>query len=343
MRSEYSESDLLNIKDIKTPTSNQSRIKSASSTKSSKKLPIRKDKLLKSPICNNKLGKLPNSSIPLRVKSPRSPTKVPETRITSRPMNPSNKTLAQTNKTNKHTLEIQFLNKKKRLEMLKKEMNEKQRPVLDLYNSLAQTKKKLEEFGKVVQLEEIKLIPVGNVEKNESTASEVNADTVVNMKTTLEDMPKALITVCQNLLNRQATIGELLESVVKSEIDMTELSKKMDSFDSEKNELEKLFNLTLANHEQKINELIHNWQSLLNCKKYETDNIKIDELQQKLHEKDEIIAKFGTNIKELQRKVEDKKNLHDNTISELNGQVYELQEKIAVKYNFLLVFIIFTM
>lgn len=41
---------------------------------------------------------------------------------------------------------------------MKREMVEKQRPVLDLYQGLVQIKNKLEELGKTVKLEDIRLL-----------------------------------------------------------------------------------------------------------------------------------------------------------------------------------------
>lgn len=60
---------------------------------------------------------------------------------------------------NKHTLELQFINKKKKLATMQKELLDKQKPVLDLYQNLIQIKKKLEELGKEVTLQDIKISP----------------------------------------------------------------------------------------------------------------------------------------------------------------------------------------
>lgn len=48
---------------------------------------------------------------------------------------------------------------------MKKDLIEKQKPVLDLYQNLLQIKKRLEELGKVVQLEEVKLLPYNDAEE----------------------------------------------------------------------------------------------------------------------------------------------------------------------------------
>lgn len=48
---------------------------------------------------------------------------------------------------------------------MKKELVDKQRPILDMYQNLSQIKKRLEELGKHVKLEEVKLIPFDDLVK----------------------------------------------------------------------------------------------------------------------------------------------------------------------------------
>lgn len=49
------------------------------------------------------------------------------------------------------------------------------------------------------------------------------------MKCSIEEIPKTLMDICKNLLSRRALIVELLESVTKSEIDMNQVSPKIES------------------------------------------------------------------------------------------------------------------
>lgn len=130
---------------------------------------MRRDAVNKTPLLSS-IAKA-SSSIPLPVKSPKSasPTKVSShilSRNLSKHSRPGSATLTRPSQvTNRHTLEIQFINKKKRLNLLKKDLIEKQKPVLDLYQNLLQIKKRLEELGKVVQLEEVKLLPYNVAEE----------------------------------------------------------------------------------------------------------------------------------------------------------------------------------
>lgn len=98
------------------------------------------------------------SSIPLPVKNSgpiRIPPTLKNTRLVSRTssMLPRTACLAS-----KHTLEIQFLNKNKRYVQMKRELLEKQKPLVDLYQNLNQIKKRLEELGKIVKLEEVRIV-----------------------------------------------------------------------------------------------------------------------------------------------------------------------------------------
>ena len=52
---------------------------------------------------------------------------------------------------------------------------------------------------------------------------------VNEMKKSIEEIPKTLMDICKNLLSRRALIVELLESVTKAEIDVSEVSDKIES------------------------------------------------------------------------------------------------------------------
>lgn len=57
----------------------------------------------------------------------------------------------------------------------------------------------------------------------------MSIELVNNMKCSIEEIPKTLMDICKNLLSRRALIVELLESVTKSEIDMNQVSPKIES------------------------------------------------------------------------------------------------------------------
>lgn len=57
----------------------------------------------------------------------------------------------------------------------------------------------------------------------------MSIELVNSMKCSIEEIPKTLMDICKNLLSRRALIVELLESVTKSEIDMNQVSPKIES------------------------------------------------------------------------------------------------------------------
>lgn len=59
---------------------------------------------------------------------------------------------------NKHTLEVQFINKKKQYEELISDLVLKQKPVIELYRKLLLIKNQLETQGRVVHLDDLKVV-----------------------------------------------------------------------------------------------------------------------------------------------------------------------------------------
>ncbi|KAJ8910164.1 hypothetical protein NQ315_005767 [Exocentrus adspersus] len=244
------------------------------------------------------------------------------------PFLPGSATFARPNQvTNKHTLEIQFINKKKRLSQLKKDLLEKQKPVLDLYQNLVQIKRRLEELGKAVQLDEIKLLPYNDKpgkepEQTEGGAGEtISPEVVISMQTSIEEIPKTLMDICKNLLARRAVIVELLESVTKSEVDVGDLSDKIETY---KNNLDAIIN----EHEKKIKELVINWQALLNDKRCMNTNVKISDLEEKLKAQEKLTQESNQMLLDLQKKLDERRANSEKVQADLNIYIQNLKSQI---------------
>ncbi|XP_050307941.1 cingulin-like protein 1 isoform X2 [Anthonomus grandis grandis] len=273
-----------------------------------------------------------SSSIPLPVKTSgpiKNPSLVKNVKTTSRMPTPS-KPVAPSN--NKHTLEIQFLNKNKRYVQMKKDLQEKQKPIIELYQNLVQIKKRLEEFGKNVKVDEVKLITFDEMNKkpqnNLGGGEEISMEVVNGMKSSIEEIPKTLMDICKNLLSRRALIVELLESVTKSEVDVTQVSDKIESLKCEGLQLQQSLDGVIREHEAKITNLVQNWQKLLNDKKALNTDSKIEELELKLKEEEQLRENSVTVIQDLQRKMEEKKFSYDRSLAELNGVLHTLREQV---------------
>ncbi|XP_048519816.1 uncharacterized protein LOC125503462, partial [Dendroctonus ponderosae] len=100
----------------------------------------------------------PSSSIPLPVKSS-GPIKVQPLLKNAKAASRTISMIGRpTSFANKHTLEIQFINKNKRFAQMRRDLLEKQKPIMDLYHNLTQLKSRLEELGRSVKLEDVKLV-----------------------------------------------------------------------------------------------------------------------------------------------------------------------------------------
>ncbi|XP_050501237.1 myosin-8-like isoform X2 [Diabrotica virgifera virgifera] len=314
------------------PASSYSARKTSSVLASKKEVTPRKKSAVKKPTVS--------SSIPLPVIKPAKAT--PSAKLSSQTVKSNTGKLSKPNSgllkgptqnISKHTLEIQFLNKKKRLSLLHKDLIEKQKPVLDLYQSLVHIKKKLEEFGKNVCLEEIKLIPYSGIPETpkdvEAGAGEsVPAEVVFGMQTSIENIPKTLTEICKNLLDRRNNIVELLDSVINSEIDAGDLTDQIESLKREGTQLKSHLDIVLTEHEGKIRDIVKNWQKVLNDKTQIGSDGKIEELEESLKAQEKLTKDANQVIVDLQKKLEDKRSNHDKCIHELNTVIHGLKDQI---------------
>ncbi|XP_057654704.1 myosin heavy chain, clone 203-like isoform X1 [Diorhabda carinulata] len=232
----------------------------------------------------------------------------------------------------KHTLEIQFLNKKRRLTQLQKDLLEKQKPVLDLYQSLLQIKKKLENLGKSVCLEEIKLVPasgiIGSQECPDGAGESVQPEVILGMQTSIEDIPKTLMELCKNLLSRRNVIVDLLDSIVKSDINVAELTEQIEKLKTEGIQLQEALDVVINEHQGKIKEIVKNWHILINNRKDLGTNLKVEELEEKMKSQETLIAEANQVIHDLQKKIEDKRFSYEKSMKDLNDVIHGLRNQV---------------
>lgn len=86
----------------------------------------------------------------------------------------------------------------------------------------------------------------------------------------------------------------------------------------------------IEEHEQKINQLVTNWQKLLIEKQSCGDNGKIEELDRRLKEEERLREDSSNIIQDLHRKLEDRKLIYEKSMTELNGVLETLKEQIKV-------------
>ncbi|XP_066142896.1 putative leucine-rich repeat-containing protein DDB_G0290503 [Euwallacea fornicatus] len=271
-----------------------------------------------------------SSSIPLPVKRSdpiKNPLILKNTRSTNKNNSSSTKNCTNTI-SNKHTLEIKFINTNKRYLQLKKELIDKQKPVVHLYKSLLDTKKKLEEWGQLVTLEDIELVPYKEYNqplKFDGAGEQVPLEILHEMKGSVVEIPKTLVEVCQKLLNRSALLVELLDKLAKSEVDIGDVAGRIEPLKSEGQQLEESLEVMLREHEKKVENLVANWGGLLHM---EQSRNKVTDLELKLKEKERVIQESNHVIVDLKKNLDETKVIHSSAVVKLNETIKDLRIQI---------------
>jgi uncharacterized coiled-coil DUF342 family protein len=258
-----------------------------------------------------------NSGIPLRLKSGSNAPKSPKGTGTYR--HPSGQTLGPV--INKNTLEVQFMNNKKRLLQLHSELVDKQRPLLEMHKSLLRTKKQLEELGKKVVLEELKIVSLKTDDlRNQLDGAGENpaAETAMNLKNSIEKALEACVKVCKKCIVKRDIVVRMLESASKSAMEPSEIEAEVEDLKKEKEELEQSVETIMNENEKKIEDLINNWQKSMKMRNLSEEvTLKITDLEDTIKQQQKTIQDCEDNIHNLTRKLDEKKSTYEKTISEL--------------------------
>lgn len=289
--------------------------KSTPPSKSSIKSPTTRASITKKESATNKQS---NSGIPLRLKTGSNTATKPtgKTGTYRHPSQPVGPVI------NKNTLEVQFLNNKKRLLKLHADLVEKQRPLLDMHKSLMRTKKQLEELGKKVVLEEIKIVSLKTDDvKNQMDGAGENPaaeETAMNLKSSIENVLDTCVKACKKCFVKRDQVVKMLESASKSTIEPEELEAEVEVFKKERDELEQTIEGAIKENEKKIEQLINNWQKAVKMGGM-TEQLtnKIAELEETVKQQQKTIQDAEDNLHSLSRKYEDKKNTYEKTIAEM--------------------------
>lgn len=153
------------------------------------------------------------------------------------------------------------------------------------------------------------------------------------MQTSIEEIPKTLMDICKNLLSRRAVIVDLLDSVTKSEVDVGDLSDKIETLKTEGIQLQNNLDAIINEHEKKIRELVVNWQALLNDKRSMNTNVKIGDLEEKLKAQEKLTQESNQVLLELQKKLDEKRANHERVQADLNCNIHALKNHILVSIN----------
>lgn len=203
---------------------------------------------------------------------------------------------------NRYSLERQFINKKKRFTLLTKEIHEKQRSGLEMYESLMVIKHKLKELDKQVQLKELKLVNI-DIDKDilEDDTKSVKIESGENLRYSIQMMLEQLVEIFHNLLNDTTSISTTLETDATSKLIDDNLLKQKGS------EMKKQLDLVVEVQKKKFEDIVCKWKTLVSNKQEEQKmgcQHVIKQIGNNRHKKLlEATMKYGKTIKELEKKI----------------------------------------
>ncbi|XP_022902540.2 putative leucine-rich repeat-containing protein DDB_G0290503 isoform X1 [Onthophagus taurus] len=249
----------------------------------------------------------------------------------------------------RNTNEYQFLAKKKRLELLKKDLESKQKPILDLYNGLIELKKKIESNGVVVPLETVKLIDFGGVlspprpptpppppppEENSfgtmeltdeqiAIAAERNSEYLRILEEELDPVPITFSELGKYLMSTREKLIDQLTKVKNGEIDKEELN--LESFEHETKQLNGLINDAIERQEIRVKRILTDAQNLTENNNLVAANQIIKHLDAKLKETNESLVEVSEELERTQQQLDD---VRIGSLQELAEENDSLKEKI---------------
>lgn len=285
---------------------------------------------------------------------------LPTMKTTSRPITPKQKTPDVVKKIMKPqssvrlttaakvSLETQFRNKKRRLDLLKKELTLKQKPMMELYQGLLDLKKKLEQNGASVQLEEINFIDCKDegfkkFERLSSPTSSISSKRLVtkideyaleSLKETILQIPMTFMSFCKDVVRKRSEMLEIMNDsphIVQERLPMYIKEDK----DIQSN-LESLY----SEQEKRVNELIKFFHTVVeSCNVSleipkignEAEN-EIKNLKEQLAQKEEMLKRENNLVTEMQKELF-KKSAVEEEAAKTKQHVTELRHKIRVGYT----------
>lgn len=234
----------------------------------------------------------------------------------------------------KQSLEIQFKTKKKRLDMLKKELIVKQQPVLELYQALVELKKKLEQTGAQIHLDEMKFIDCEHSDPpSTGEQTKISSQVIESLRSLIEKLVTPVLDYCKNVMVQREDILQSLETnpeIIQSRIN----SLKLESEDMTKN-----FDAIRCEQERNITQMVNYIQTALEGSNVAleipsqfADDSEVEQLRQLLREKEQ---KLLETVK-LNQDLQDESRKKSAAMEELNKykhHVADMKQKIKVQFD----------
>lgn len=222
-----------------------------------------------------------------------------------------------------------FLAKKKRYDTMRKDIQGKQKPLLDLYNALLDLKKKLSENGEQVSVKPMppfendsELKPKTHsveVEANEDLTekvSNVNTQILDDVKKSVEEIRVNAVELCKNMMEKRNNLLVAFENIAILDGNSKALLHELELHKNENVALEAFLSKNIENQEEELKEMV---EKLTNLKLITTPVV-----QQTIRPPAEPREDFS---KELQQRLKEIKELEDK-IKQSEKQLSQTQKDL---------------
>lgn len=280
-----------------------------------------------------------NSGIPLPLKSGGSGGKSGSPRVkgSCRSTSSSSPSSVRLNSHATQSLEAQFKFKKRRLELMTKELTSKQKPIRDLYQVLVDIKNKLEEAGIVVELNDLPGLASKNADfaGGESCKNKIDPRQLENLKSSIKRIPMGMLEFGRELIHKRCAILHLLGH------DPELVKEHMSVYERESDEIENHLQHLFQEQEQKISDLVSFVQNVAESSNLtlqipefnDTVEKELERTKSLLKKKEEQLLETTLKLQEVQTELA-KKTTVEEEVSKHKQTVHELKHRIRVIFNY---------
>lgn len=211
--------------------------------------------------------------------------------------------------------------------MLKRELLGKQKPALELYQALVELKKKLEQSGAYVHLDEMKFI---DCEYNTQQQPKHSSPAMDALKAVIEKFMSPVMDYCKSLMLKRADMLQSLEtnpdalknSVAYLKLESEKMEKQLEDMRKEKEK-----NLTnMINYFEKA---LESSNTTLEVPSHFEEKEDTEQIKQVLKETEQKLVETNKFAQDLQNDVR-KKNAMIDDLNKYKHHVNDLKQKVKV-------------
>lgn len=214
--------------------------------------------------------------------------------------------------------------------MLKKELIGKQQPVLDLYQALVDLKKKLENTGTHIHLDELKFIDC-EYKGDAKVETKLNSEALQALKSLVEKMVAPVVDYCKNVIVKRADILETIQTNPDA------IKTRIGSLKIESDELEKNLEHLCSEQERNVMYMLDYFEKVLKSSNTTLEvpsqfasESEVERLREELKDKENKLAENSKLVHDLQEETKKKSSVVDE-LNKYKHHVTDMKQKIKVK------------